>query len=227
MLQPESGTDATPLDANTRYQLDELTIALDPLRPEHILPDLTPARVGIVDVGCGIGQLFVAKDGELPHDVPRYGFDIDASLIAYANEHWPQRGRFDVCSAEALPLPDASVDFYVSRVTLPYSDIPAALDEAARVLVPGGHLWITLHPVSMTLQELDRATGHGRLREAAGRAVVLLNGLAFHLFGRNRHYFGVRDSWQSVFRMKRALVHDFTDIRVNKGRHFLIEATRR
>jgi hypothetical protein len=43
-----------------QYRLAELEIALDPTRPEHILPVLSSSRVGVVDVGCGIG-LFVAK----------------------------------------------------------------------------------------------------------------------------------------------------------------------
>jgi ubiquinone/menaquinone biosynthesis C-methylase UbiE len=43
----------------------------------------------------------------------------------------------DLAPAEALPLPDGSVDYFVSRVALPCTDIPAALTEAARVLVPG------------------------------------------------------------------------------------------
>jgi SAM-dependent methyltransferase len=210
-----------------QYQLKELEIALDPSRPEHILPSLSTARVGVVDVGCGIGQLFVAKANELAPGVPCHGFDIDPALIAYANQNWPDRGRFEVCGAEKLPLPDGSVDVYVSRVALPYTDIRCALDEAARVLVPRGRLWVTLHPLSMTWGELVGAMREGRFREMARRIVVLLNGLAFHLFGTSRRLLGVRDSWQSASRMTRELQQNFTDIRIGTGRHFLVEATRR
>lgn len=220
-LDPETG-----ISPEIKYHLGELEIALDPSRPEHILPSLSSARVGIVDVGCGIGQLFVAKANDVG-SVPCYGFDINPSLIAYARNNWPERGKFEVCSAENLPLPDGSVDVYVSRVALPYTDMRGALDEAARVLVPGGRLWITLHPLQMTLGELGAAARNGRFREVARRSVVFLNGLGFHLFGTSRRLLGVRDSWQSASRMRRELQPNFTDIRISTGRHFLIEATRR
>ena len=209
------------------YHLGELEIALDPSRPEHILPAVETARVGVVDVGCGLGQLFVAKSSAIPPGVACYGFDIDPSSIDYAIEHWAEKAMFAVAPAEKLPLPDASVDLYVSRVTLPYTDIPRALAEAARVLVPGGRLWITLHPVSMTFGELGGAVRRGRIKEVVRRMVVLLNGLTFHLLGTNRSFLGIRDSWQSASRMTRVLAKEFTDIRVTRGRHFLIEATRR
>lgn len=217
----------TTPDPNTEYHLGELAIALDPSRPEHLLPALATSRVGVVDVGCGMGQLFVAKASEIPPGVACYGFDIDPASIDYAIEHWPEKAMFAVAPAEKLPLPDRSVDLYVSRVALPYTDIPDALREAARVLVPGGRLWVTLHPVSMTFTEIGRAALRGRIKEVVRRMVVLMNGLTFHLFGSSKRFLGVRDSWQSASRMTRELAKDFTDIRVTTGRHFLIEANRR
>jgi ubiquinone/menaquinone biosynthesis C-methylase UbiE len=217
----------TCLDPNTDYHLGELRIALDPSRPEHILPDLSSARVGVVDVGCGIGQLFVAKDGVLAPGVRRYAFDIDPASIRYANEHWPDRAEFRLAPAEALPLADGAVDWYVSRVALPYTNIPAALNEAARVLVRGGHLWITLHPLSMTLGEMGAAARRGRIKELVRRTIVLLNGVVFDWFGSSRRLLGIRDSWQGVSRMTRELEKNFRDVRVVTSPHFLIEATRR
>jgi ubiquinone/menaquinone biosynthesis C-methylase UbiE len=217
----------TPADANMEYHLGELQIALDPSRPEHNLPVLSASRVGVVDVGCGMGQLFVAKAAELAAGVRCYGFDIDEASIRYANEHWPDRAQFAVAPAEHLPLADGAVDFYVSRVALPYTDIPAALTEAARVLVPGGRLWVTLHPISMTLGEMGDAVRRGSIKGFVRRTIVLLNGLAFHYFGASGRFLGVRESWQSASRMTRELEKYFKDVRVTTGRHFLIEATRR
>ena len=216
------------LPGSTRYHLSELEIALDTSRPENVQPDLSSSRVGVVDVGCGVGQLFVANAGELGAGIRCHGFDIDQASIDYANQHWPERAHFSTASAEALPLPDRSVDLYVSRVTLPYTDIPAALDEAARVLIPGGRLWITLHPVSMTFGEMKRAIVSGNVKEFIRRIIVLLNGLTFHLTGTTRHLFGVRDSWQGVSRMQKELSKQFTDIRsTSQHGQFLIEAIRR
>ncbi len=226
-MDVSDGNQKGTLDPSIAYHLGELEIALDPSRPEHILPAVSTVRVGIVDVGCGMGQFFVAKASEIPAGVARYGFDIDPKLIAYATEHWPDKANFAVAPAERLPIPDRSVDLYVSRVALPYTDIPAAVAEAARVLVPGGKFWVTLHPVSMTFAELGSAARRGRLAEVVRRTLVLLNGMAFHLFGTSKRFLGVRDSWQGASSMKRELSRDFTDIRISQGRHFLIEATRR
>jgi|SRR5688572_16598223 len=210
-----------------QYHLGELEIALDTKRPEHVLPVLSSSRVGVVDVGCGIGQLFVAKGDEVPAGVPRYGFDIDPTAIEYAKERWPDRAIFGVAPAERIPLPDGSVDFYVSRVALPYADIPKALGEAARVLVPGGRLWVTLHPISMMFGQIGKAVRTARLKELIMGTIVLANGLAFHLFGTGRRILGIRESWQSEARMRRELEKSFKDVKVTYGRHFLIEATRR
>lgn len=214
--------------SDLHYHLAELEIALDSTRPEHSLPDLTSCRLGVLDVGCGIGQLFVAKGDEVPPGMPRYGYDIDAAAIAYANERWPEKARFAVAPAERLPLPDNSVDLYVSRVSLPYADIPAALREASRVLAPGGRLWITLHPLSMAFDQLGKALRGARVKEFVGASIFLANGLAFHFLGTGRRILGMRDSWQSEARMRRELGVWFNEIRVTSNeRLFLIEATRR
>ena len=210
-----------------QYHLDELEIALDTKRPEHLLPVLSSSRVGVVDVGCGIGQLFVAKGDEVPAGVPRYGFDIDPTVIEYAKGRWPDRAIFGVAPAEKIPLPDGSVDCYLSRVALPYAEIPKALGEAARVIVPGGRLWVTLHPISMMFGQIGKAVRTARLKELVMGTIVLANGLAFHLFGTGRRILGIRESWQSEARMRRELEKSFKDVKVTHGRHFLIEATRR
>lgn len=210
------------------YHLDELEIALDPSRPEHIMPVLSGARLGVVDVGCGIGQLFVAKGHEIPPGVRRYAFDVDVDAIAYAKSRWPGHADFAVAPAETLPLDDRTVDVYVARVTLQVAHIPTALREAARVLVPGGRLWITLHPISMTLEKMGRAARSFRVKEFIGQSIVLVNGLVFAVSGRRPRVFGVTHSWQNAHGMRRELAANFRDLRVTSTtRHFLIEAVRR
>ena len=47
--------------------------------------------------------------------------------------------------AEALPLPDASIDAIVSQYGVEYSDLSRSLPEAARMLAPGGRLRFACH----------------------------------------------------------------------------------
>ena len=190
--------------------------------------DLTSARLCVVDVGCGIGQLFVAKGHEIPPGVRRYAFDVDAAAIAYAKERWPQQAEFAVAPAERLPLKDDSVDFYVARVALQVAHIPSVLQEAARVHIPGGRLWITPHPLSMTLDEIGTTVRKLKVKELVMRSIVLVNGLVIQLTGRRSRILGVTSAWQGERGMRRELAADFRDVQVTSSRrHFLIEAIRR
>ena len=47
--------------------------------------------------------------------------------------------------AEALPLPDTSIDAIVSQYGVEYSDLSRSLPEAARILAPGGRLRFAMH----------------------------------------------------------------------------------
>ena len=50
------------------------------------------------------------------------------------------RANFVVGTAERLPFAPASFDLVTAAGALNYADVPAALDQVARVLVPGGRL---------------------------------------------------------------------------------------
>jgi len=63
--------------------------------------------------------------------------------------------------AESLPFDDASFDILVSQYGLEYADLEAGLDEAARVLKPGGTLRWLAHSGDSAIV----AQGRGQLRE--------------------------------------------------------------
>src|SRR5262249_23643553 len=89
-----------------------------------------------------------------------------------------------VCSVgEQLPFADGYFDLVISRLALPYMQIPRALAEMARVMKPGGNLWIALHPFSMVWHGLLRSFCKLDLRGFWGGLFVSANGLAFHIAG--------------------------------------------
>jgi SAM-dependent methyltransferase len=103
-------------------------------------PLLAIAAGDVVEVGCGDGRLLAQVAGGRVRS--RVGIEPAQPLAAAASA----RG-LDVVrgSAEALPLPDASVDSLLSGYyALRNADLDAALAEAARVLRPGGRLGFTL-----------------------------------------------------------------------------------
>lgn len=91
----------------------------------------------VLDVGCGEGRFcrMLAARG-----ARTVGIDPTKALIEEARRRQPG-GIFHEAMAEALPLPDASVDLVVSYVSL--VDIPdyrTAIREMARVVRPGGRV---------------------------------------------------------------------------------------
>ncbi|WP_199486326.1 methyltransferase domain-containing protein [Actinomadura logoneensis] len=118
----------------------------------------------VVDVGCGTGRA-VAELAE--RGVRATGVDLDEQMIAVARTRHPD-ADFRVASAEALPLPDASVDGYrADKVFHALHDPAEALTEARRVLTPGGRVvllgqdWDTL-VIDSDAPSLTRTIVHAR-----------------------------------------------------------------
>lgn len=102
------------------------------------------ARPGLValDLGCGAGHAgFALAAGGA--EVTAY--DPAPEMLAVVAAEAQRRGLAGLHTrqggAERLPFPDAGFDLVVSRYSAHHwSDVPAALQEAARVLKPGGSL---------------------------------------------------------------------------------------
>ncbi len=105
-----------------------------------------PARDGtldVLDVGCGAG----AQAGFWSRSGHRYrGIDINEPLVQLARRRAQEFAlpvQFDVGTATALPCGDRSVDICLLPELLEHvADWQACLDEAVRVLRPGGLLYI-------------------------------------------------------------------------------------
>lgn len=114
----------------------------------------------VLEVGFGGGgllrSLLLGTRGEV------FGADLSGMLIARARERFARdvrRGRLHLyqASAEALPLPPATVTRAVSVNSLYFwPDPAAALAELARVVKPGGRLAIAFEPAA----ELRKWPGH-------------------------------------------------------------------
>lgn len=105
-----------------------------------------PRRDGtrVLEVGCGTG--IVARDlAALPGVVEVTGVDPSPAFIARARDAIGDDAtlRFEVADGRALPFDGAAFDVVVFATTLCHVVDPrAALDEAFRVLVPGGTLMV-------------------------------------------------------------------------------------
>src|ERR1700756_2212378 len=109
------------------------------------MPD---SSMRVLDLGCGSG-LDLASWGVTASDEVT-GLDIDESRLAVARQRFPNRTYLHGVG-ERLPFDDQSFDRVISAVALPYMDIPKALAEIHRILVPGGGLSLSLHLPGFTL----------------------------------------------------------------------------
>jgi len=103
------------------------------------LGSLTGRR--LLDVACGTGHLVAAaaRRGASPE-----GIDFAAPMIGAARNNYPHR-IFRVADATELPYDDASFDAVTCAFGLSHMANPqGAVDEAFRVLKPGGRFAFTL-----------------------------------------------------------------------------------
>ena len=178
--------------------------------------DGRPDMVRVLDVGCGAGssiqEEFELRRREDTSQIEMVGIDIDEEALAQGRMNYPEF-RFVCAKGEKLPFPDGSFDAVISRVAMPYMDIPVALREIRRVLKVDGELRIKLHPLSFTLSELATEIRSGsarrRVQNLVYRLYVVANGVAFNFAGFNFHLPLARhrcESFQTQSGMRRALL---------------------
>ena len=96
----------------------------------------------VVDLGCGPGHIAAHLHGL---GLPVLGVDQSAEMLAIGRARYPEV-RFARSSITRLGLADGSCRGVLSRssiIHLPPEQLPSALAEFARVLVPGGWLLLT------------------------------------------------------------------------------------
>jgi len=208
------------------YHLLELQIASNPADTRRVMPAIRSEHRHILDVGCGAGQTLLAS--ALGREVTAIGIDRDAEALKLGRR-LGDRVQFVCARGETLPIKSGYFDLVMSRVALPYMNTRSALGEMARVLRPGGSIWIALHPAARELDAFVRSVGGLRLRDALHRLYVLANGALSHFLGREfalpltARY----ESFQTeagIVRQLRRL--GFEDIKVQNKVFFVVTATK-
>jgi ubiquinone/menaquinone biosynthesis C-methylase UbiE len=187
-------------DSRITYHLQELEMARNQKSPFHAMPSFSENDSAILDIGCGIGQTLVASS--LENSKLLVGIDIDLDSLIYGQRQFGYI-NFINGTAECLPFQSESFDFVISRVSLPYTNIPMSLKEIRRVLKKDGNVWFTLHHFSMLLRSFIKSmlTSMLMLLTLQGKSVsvrknisisksvvfytyVIVNGIYFHIFGK-------------------------------------------
>lgn len=121
----------------------------------------------VVELGCGTGRLaerLLAR--ELPDDARYVGIDVSARMVARTQRRVARFGsRASVRATDGslrLPLPDLAFDRFVAAYVLDLlsdDDLGLAVEEAYRLLVPGGRLCLASlgEGVSVSSRVLCRA----------------------------------------------------------------------
>ena len=96
--------------------------------------------MSILDVGCGTGALLNRLCAD--RNIDAHGIDADSNMIDVASSKFPA-GAFQKAPSENIPYPDESFDVMTACMAYHhFSDKAGFSREAARVLKPGGCLYI-------------------------------------------------------------------------------------
>lgn len=115
---------------------------------------LGPAPLRVLDLAAGTGRL--TRDlVTLGHDV--VAVEPDEQMIAVLRDQIDVDAR--VGSAESIPLDDSSVDAVVVGQAFHWFDVPQALAEMARVLVPHGSLGLLWNVLDDRVPWVEALTG--------------------------------------------------------------------
>lgn len=132
-------------------------------------------RGRVLDAGCGGGgmPLSLAEEAALVVGIDPADRFQDAG-VRLARERGVRHLAFALADGMALPFPDASFDLVLSHAVIEHvADAPLYLRECARVLAPGGHVYLSTAPyLSFAGAHLPRLKVQVPLHLIAGRKVA-------------------------------------------------------
>ena len=114
--------------------------------PVHAIGQFLPGRpVTGLDIGCGTGRYTRLLRGLLPHGSLLAGCDLSAAMLAQLRTGPRGRAREVMpllAAAEELPLRPGCLDLVTAFNCVHHFDLDRFLAAAARVLKPGGQMFI-------------------------------------------------------------------------------------
>ena len=154
------------------FDPDQLPLLRDEL---DLLAELVPLQEQrIIELGCGNARLVRAL-------IERFagsqvvGLEVDAKQHAKNLEAPEPRLLFMAAGAEAVPFPDASFDGAMMLKSLHHVPMPAmdaALKEVARVVKPGGWLYVSEPMFAGAFNEIARLYNDEEVVRAAAQAAL-------------------------------------------------------
>lgn len=206
------------------YHLKELEISLKPNDNRKILPEIMETEHVILDIGCGIGQTFVALNCFHKKCI---GIDIDKEAIEYGKERYGKEIKLIHANVEKMPFEPDTFDFVFSRVSLPYTNIPKALDEIKRVLKKDGRVWMTLHERERVHTSIKQSLKSPlNIKKFIHSLYILTNGYCLKYFGVVFPFIqGKYESWQDPKSIQKILSKKGFQTQIHtKGQHTVLEA---
>lgn len=139
----------------------------------HVVSAVDLRGKDVLEVGCGRGGggSFLVRYRE-----PRFftGVDLSESAMEWCRQHMPfPNARWLQGRADALPVPDASVDVVVNvEASHCYPSMVGALSEVTRVLRPGGYFAFCDMRISEGVATLDRSFDESGLKRLEHRVIT-------------------------------------------------------
>lgn len=140
-----------------------------------VLVELQPTPgTRVIELGCGGARMARQMLQRWP-DMRYLGLEVDLRQHAINLQDTPPRMRFAVGGAQAIACDDAQFDLALMLKSLhhvPLDAMDQALTEVARVLRPGGHLYVSEPVYEGALNEIVRLYNDEGIVRAAAQAAL-------------------------------------------------------
>lgn len=140
-----------------------------------VLVELLPTPgTRVIELGCGGARMARQMLQRWP-DMRYLGLEVDLRQHAINLQDTPPRMRFAVGGAQAIACDDAQFDLTLMLKSLhhvPLDAMDQALTEVARVLRPGGHLYVSEPVYEGALNEIVRLYNDEGIVRAAAQAAL-------------------------------------------------------